>query len=194
MADSQDEKLVELLKQNFEDQIVLIEQLYDFLTFTVKKDRIIEIIRFLYDHPDTKFQFLTTLAGIHYPATHPTPDNIGQTQSTQGQIVVKEELTHTPSGKIAVMYQLHNMYTNQRVRLKVYLPEENPVVPTLTTIFAGANWMERETYDFYGVIFEGHPDLRRILNVEEMIIFPMRKEYPLEDQTREDKSDKMFGR
>ena len=54
--------------------------------------------------------------------------------------------------------------------------------------------MERETYDFYGVNFKGHPDLRRILNVDEMIIFPMRKEYPLEDQTREDKNDSMFGR
>ncbi|MNC98188.1 NADH-quinone oxidoreductase subunit 5 [compost metagenome] len=54
--------------------------------------------------------------------------------------------------------------------------------------------MERETFDFFGVVFEGHPDLRRILNVDEMIIFPMRKEYPLEDQTREDKKDEMFGR
>jgi NADH-quinone oxidoreductase subunit C len=61
-------------------------------------------------------------------------------------------------------------------------------------VFAAANWLERETYDFYGVIFEGHPNLKRILNVDEMIIFPMRKEYPLEDQTREDKNDSMFGR
>ncbi len=73
---------------------------------------------------------------------------------------------------------------NERIRLKIYLPAENPVVPTFTAVFAAANWMERETYDFFGVIFDGHPNLRRILNVDEMIIFPMRKEYPLEDQTR----------
>jgi NADH-quinone oxidoreductase subunit C len=54
--------------------------------------------------------------------------------------------------------------------------------------------MERETYDFYGVTFTGHPNLKRILNVDDMIIFPLRKEYPLEDQTREDKKDMMFGR
>jgi NADH-quinone oxidoreductase subunit C len=162
MADSQEE-LVDLIKEKFEGEVVLVEQLYDFLTITLKKDRIIEIIQFLYE---TKFQFLTTLAATHYPDTN----------------------------QISVMYQLHDLYSNQRVRLKIYLPAENPVVPTLTNIFAAANWMERETYDFYGVIFEGHPNLKRILNVEDMIIFPLRKEYPLEDQTREDKSDEMFGR
>jgi NADH-quinone oxidoreductase subunit C len=89
---------------------------------------------------------------------------------------------------------LHNLYNNQRIRLKIFLPQEKPVTETLTQVFPSANWMERETFDFFGVVFEGHPDLRRILNVDEMIIFPMRKEYPLEDQTREDKQDEMFGR
>jgi NADH-quinone oxidoreductase subunit C len=92
------------------------------------------------------------------------------------------------------VYQLHNLVTNNRLRLKAYLPVENPVISTITTVYAGANWMERETYDFYGVNFMGHPQLKRILNVEDMIIFPLRKEYPLEDQTREDKNDTMFGR
>jgi len=81
-----------------------------------------------------------------------------------------------------------------RLRLKIYLPVASPTVSTLTPVFAAANWMERETYDFYGVVFEGHPNLKRILNVDEMIIFPMRKEYPLEDQVRQDKNDSMFGR
>ena len=112
------------------------------------------------------FRSLTTLCGIHYP----------------------------DSNQIAVMYQLHNMVTNVRVRLKIFLPDDNPVAPTLTGVFPAANWMERETYDFFGVIFEGHPNLKRILNVEEMIMFPMRKEFPLEDQVREDKNDTMFGR
>lgn len=188
MADSQEEKLVNIIKEKFDGEIVLVEQLYDFLTITLKKDRIIEIIRFLYDHPETKFQFLTTLAATHYPEVY-------KERTISGQASTKDvETAPGPSGHIAVMYQLHNMYTNERVRLKIYVPTENPVVPTLTNVFAAANWMERETYDFYGVIFEGHPNLKRILNVEDMIIFPLRKEYPLEDQTREDKSDRMFGR
>ena len=92
------------------------------------------------------------------------------------------------------MYQLHSLVNNWRIRLKIYLPEENPETPTLTTVFSAANWMERETYDFFGVNFVGHPNLKRILNVDEMDYFPMRKEFPMEESTRIDKDDEMFGR
>ncbi|MCI0750201.1 MAG: NADH-quinone oxidoreductase subunit C [Flammeovirgaceae bacterium] len=160
------DKIISVLKEEYEEQVLSIEFPYNFLTINLKSERIVEIIQHLYNHPETKLQYLTTLCGIHYP----------------------------DQKQIALMYQLHNMSTNLRVRLKIFLPEEKPVVKTLTSVFDGANWMERETFDFYGVMFEGHPDLRRILNVEDMIIFPLRKEYPLEDQTREDKDNKMFGR
>jgi NADH-quinone oxidoreductase subunit C len=160
------ERIIAALNTQFPNEIVHAEQVDDFFTVTVKSDKINEIIRLLYHHKDTQFQFLTTLCGIHYPDTD----------------------------QIAVMYQLHNLVANSRMRIKTYLPVQNPVIKTITDVFAGANWMERETYDFYGVVFEGHPNLKRILNVEDMIIFPLRKEYPLEDQTREDKKDSMFGR
>jgi len=166
MEGSAQEKTIGILKEKYEDQILHVDTPYDFLTVSLKAEKIIEIIQHLYHHPEGKFQYLTTLCGIHYPDQQ----------------------------QIAVMYQVHSLTTNNRVRLKVFLPEANPVVPTLTTVFSAANWLERETYDFFGVIFTGHPDLRRILNVDDMIIFPMRKEYPLEDQTREDKNDSMFGR
>jgi NADH-quinone oxidoreductase subunit C len=166
MEGTDQERIISALKEKFEGEILQVEMLYDFLTVTLKKDQIISIIRHLYDHPDTQFQYLTTLCGIHYPDLN----------------------------QIAVMYQLHNLRKNYRIRLKIYLPVENPVTPTLTTVFPAANWLERETFDFFGVVFEGHPNLKRILNVEDMIIFPLRKEYPLEDQTREDKNDTMFGR
>jgi NADH-quinone oxidoreductase subunit C len=67
-------------------------------------------------------------------------------------------------------------------------------VPTCTPLFATANWMEREAFDFYGFKFTGHPDLRRILNMDEMNYHPLRKEYALEDAGRDDKEDKYFGR
>jgi len=160
------EKTITALKDSYENEVLAIESPYDFLTISLKPEKIVEIIQFLYDHPDTEFQFLTTLCGIHYP----------------------------DKNTIAVMYQLHNLQNNMRIRLKIFLPESNPVTPTITHIFAGANWMEREGYDFFGIVFEGHPNLKRILNVEDMIMFPLRKEFPLEDQVREDKSDNMFGR
>jgi len=160
------DKTLSILKEKFEDQIVAIETPYQFLTVTVLSENITQIIRYLYDHPEAKFQYLTTLFAVHYP----------------------------DQKQLAVVYQLHNMVTNEHIRLKIYLPEEKPVVKTLTYVFSAADWMERETFDFYGVVFEGHPNLKRILNVEEMTIFPLRKEYPLEDQTREDKNDNMFGR
>jgi NADH-quinone oxidoreductase subunit C len=166
MESSKAEKTISLLKQEFESEVLLIEEPYQFLTITLRPEKIIEIIRFLYNHPEAQFQFLTTLCGIHYP----------------------------DQNQIAVMYQLHNLKTNQQIRLKIYLSADKPETPTLTGLFATANWMERETYDFFGVIFTGHPNMKRILNVEDMIFFPLRKEFPLEDQTREDKNDALFGR
>lgn len=166
MDSTAQERITGIVREKFESEILSVENPYNFLTLNLKGEKIIEIIRYLYNHPELRFQYLTTLCGIHYP----------------------------DQKQIAVMYQLHSLTTNWRVRLKIFLPEENPVTPTLTTLFSAANWLERETYDFFGVNFTGHPDLRRILNVEDMIIFPMRKEYPLEDQTREDKKDFMFGR
>jgi NADH-quinone oxidoreductase subunit C len=71
---------------------------------------------------------------------------------------------------------------------------ENPQIDSIESVFGAANWQERETFDFYGIEFLGHPNLKRILNVDEMDYFPMRKEYPLEDQTRTDKDDTYFGR
>jgi len=160
------EKIIATLKEKYEDEILHIDTPYNFLTITLKKEKIAEVIRYLYDHPELKFQYLTSLGGIHFPEQN----------------------------QIAVMYQLHNLMQNHRIRLKIYLPADNAVTQTITPIFAAANWLERETYDFFGVNFLGHPNLKRILNVDDMIIFPMRKEYPLEDQTREDKNDSMFGR
>jgi NADH-quinone oxidoreductase subunit C len=166
MDSTTQEKIVSFIKEKFEAEVLSVETPYDFLTINLKKENIIDIIRYLYDHKEAQFQYLTTLFAVHYPDVN----------------------------QIAVVYQLHSLVNNWRIRLKIYLPSDNAVTPTLTPVFSAANWMERETYDFFGVKFTGHPDLRRILNVEDMIIFPLRKEYPLEDQTREDKKDYMFGR
>ena len=91
------------------------------------------------------------------------------------------------------MYHLHNWYENKRIRIKTFL-NATPEIKTISNIFSSSNWMERETYDFYGINFVGHPQLKRILNMDEMISFPMRKEFPMEDSGRTDKDDRFFGR
>ena len=156
------------LIEKFGDDVTNFTEPYGMLTFEVPKDSNLKMLQFLYDDPELKFQFLTDLQAVHYP------DNTGK--------------------ELAVVYHLHNLKDNVRIRFKIYTPVENPDVYTATQLYACANWMERETYDFFGVNFVGHPDLKRILNVEEMDYFPMRKEYPLEEQTRVDKDDEMFGR
>ncbi|WP_018629775.1 NADH-quinone oxidoreductase subunit C [Niabella aurantiaca] len=162
------EQIKEKLVEKFGDQVIGFEEQYGMLSFQSAKELNLKVLNFLVEEATLQFRFLTDLCGVHYP------DNKGQ--------------------EIAVVYHLHNMRENVRIRYKVFTDSAQPDVYTATGLFAGANWMERETYDFYGVNFVGHPNLKRILNVEEMDYFPMRKEYPLEDQSRIDKDDEMFGR
>ncbi|MDF2438863.1 MAG: NADH-quinone oxidoreductase subunit [Bacteroidota bacterium] len=156
------------LKSKFGDAIVSAEQHYDFPVYVIRRDAIYDVLKFLKEDEELAFGFLTTMCGLHYP------DNKGQ--------------------ELGVMYQLHNLPKNLRIRLKTFFPVSDPTLPTITTLYPTANWMERQEYDFFGIIFKGHPNLKRILNMDEMTYHPMRKEYPLEDGTREDKDDKMFGR
>jgi len=156
------------LTEKFGDQVSNFEEPYGTLTFESPKEFNLKVLQFLYDDADLGFQFLTDLTAVHYP------DLTGK--------------------ELAVVYHLHNLVANVRIRYKVFTAIEEPDVYTATRLFEAANWMERETYDFFGVNFVGHPNLKRVLNVDEMDYFPMRKEFPLEDQTRIDKDDEMFGR
>jgi len=136
------------------------------LCISVLKENIYDVLLYLRDHPDLQYNFLTTLCGMHYPETN----------------------------QLGVIYHLHSFVNNHRIRIKTVTDLNQPTISSITKLWPAANWMERETYDFYGVIFEGHPNLKRILNMDEMTDFPLRKDFPLEDQTREDKDDSMFGR
>ncbi len=162
------ESLLATLRHHFgEATFTDVEEPQGLLTVTIERGRLLEVMRFLKEGGPS-FTFLTTMCGIHYP-------------------------NHL-NRELGMIYHLHNLPKNIRVRIKTFFPILDPVVPTLTTLWGAANWMEREAYDFYGIVFTGHPNLIRILNVEDMTYFPMRKEYPLEDQTREDKTDSFFGR
>ncbi len=165
----QNARLLARLHQLFgADAFSDVEEPYGLLTATTTRERIHGIIAGLQQDKEIGLHFLTTMCGINYP--------------------------ENPNKELGIIYHLHSLTQNIRLRLKIFFPVADPIVPTLTDIYLTANWMERETYDFFGVIFTGHPNLIRILNVEDMDYHPMRREYPLEDGTREDKTDLFFGR
>ena len=156
------------LTEKFGEELTNWQTPFGMLTFTAPKDLNLKILQFLFDDAELRFQFLTDLQAVHYP-------------EKKGE-------------ELAVVYHLHNLVDNIRIRLKVFTNIITPEVYSATSLYMSANFMERETYDFFGVKFIGHPNLIRILNVDEMDYFPMRKEFPLEDQIRIDKDDEMFGR
>ena len=154
----------ESILQNFPNVTHVLDNYRDHNYFIDKVD-IHGVVEFL---KNEGFIYLTDLTGSHYP----------DKENTEFQVV----------------YHIHNLVQNVRFRLKVDLSQNDTHIPTVTDLFAGANWMERETFDFFGIIFDGHPNLTRILNVEDMDYHPMKKEYALEDETRTDKDDTFFGR
>jgi len=161
-----DQLVVRKIAEHFKDATIQQERLVDMLCITVSKEIIPDLLLFLRNEKELQYNFLTTLCGMHYPE--------------------KERL--------GVVYHLHSFMYNHRIRIKTETDVIRPVIASVTSLWPAANWMERETFDFFGIEFEGHPNLKRILNMDEMTDFPMRKEFPLEDQTRGDKDDSMFGR
>ena len=157
------------IKEKFGDNVSNFRMEQDILTFDALPASVWEVISFMKNDETLRFNFMTDLCGVHYP------DN-------------------NEDAQFAVVYLLHNWIDNVRVRVKTFLHGKEPEVNTMVEIFAAANWMERETYDFYGINFIGHPNLKRILNDEGMVSFPMRKDHPLEDAGRTDKDDRFFGR
>ncbi|MEJ7693155.1 NADH-quinone oxidoreductase subunit C [Daejeonella sp.] len=166
MGKISNQQVIQSLTSRFGNRITVPTEPFGLLTFGTSAENIFEVLSFLKDG-ELKFNYLTDITGIHFPEL---------------------ELS------IGVIYHVHSLTNNIRVRVKVFIDGNDPKIPTATTLWEGANWMERETYDFFGINFVGHPNLVRILNVDEMTVFPMRREYPLEDPNRVDKKDYFFGR
>jgi len=168
MAGITNEFLLERLQQQFGEKIKGVEETFGMLSLVVDAGSILDMLTWLNKDNLLKFKFLTDICGSHYP-------------DLKGE-------------ELCVIYHVQSMENNVRLRLKAFLPVTHPEIPSVTSLYSSANWMERETYDFYGIIFTGHPNLKRILNVDEMDYFPLRKEFPLEDAARTDKEDQYFGR
>jgi len=122
------------------------------ITLQVRSEDILPLCRVLHDEPALAFDFLVDLCGV-------------------------DNLPGEP--RFEVVYHLRSMKTKDQIRLKVSLPGSSPRISSVLSVWKGADWMEREAFDMFGIIFEGHPDLRRILLPPEWEGFPLRKDYPL---------------
>jgi NADH-quinone oxidoreductase subunit C len=146
------EVVLESLKARFAGDILESNEFREELTVVVPKERIVEVCAFLKEDSRLGFDLLADLCGIDM---------------------------YTPTRRFGVIYNLYSLSNHHRVRVKVFTEEDDPKVPTLTGIFGTANWHERETYDMFGIVFEGHPDLRRVYMPDEFEHFPLRKDFPL---------------
>ncbi len=147
---------VTALREAFPDAVQDVVEFRGETTVYVEPTKLAEVALFLRDADGLRYNLLVNLTGIDY-------------------------LPETP--RFAVAYHLYSMLYNRTLRLKVRLPEDNPTVPTVTTVWPTANWLEREAYDMLGIVFEGHPDPRRILMPPEWEGHPLRKDYPLGYET-----------
>ncbi|MBD1427366.1 NADH-quinone oxidoreductase subunit C [Sphingobacterium arenae] len=159
--------VINRLQEQFAEQVRVVSDPHGLLTVATEATTILDLLAFVKEDEQLRFNYLTDITAVHYP---------------------------NDERDFCVVYHVHNLLHNVRLRIKVFINGPVPTIPSATTLWNGANWMERETFDFFGVVFEGHPDLRRILNMDELEVFPMRKEYPLEDPNRVDKKDFYFGR
>lgn len=159
--------VLQLISDEFGDGIIRAYEPDGILTIEIKKDIVLSLLTFIKNH-EIKIDFLTDVCGIHYP--------------------------NNKGSELGVIYHLHSFINNFRIRIKAFFSIENPEIDSVTSIYSAANWQERETFDFYGIVFKGHPNLTRILNMDDMDYHPLLKQYTLEDTTRTDKNDAMFGR
>lgn len=153
------ESLCQNLQNVFADRIASIRTAGGEVTIEVAAEHYIEIARILRDHPDLRFEQLVDLTGVDY--------------SAWGDGAWK-------GPRFAAVCHLLSVSRNWRLRLRVFAPDDNfPVLPSLVQLWNSANWYEREAFDLYGILFEGHPDLRRILTDYGFIGHPFRKDFPV---------------
>ena len=153
------EKLVERLQSRFGETLASCVDALDEVTIEVPRDQIIEVCTALRDEPGLHFEQLIDLCGVDY--------------STYGDEEWQGE-------RFAVVYHLLSVKNNLRVRVRAFVEDEDPRIASVVDIWNCANWYEREAFDMYGILFEGHPDLRRLLTDYGFIGHPFRKDFPLE--------------
>jgi len=148
------EKIAEHIRTAFPDEVIESVGFRGQVSVMVKKNRIKEMLLFLRDEPELSFDYLADLCGV---------DNLGRRET-----------------RFQVVYQLYSIKFGHRIRIKADVPIDDCIIDSVTEVWKGANWHERECFDMFGIVFKGHPDMRRILLPEDWEGHPLRKDYPAE--------------
>ncbi len=142
-----------LIRTKFANTIEEIIEAVGEITVVARREGLVELMTWLRDEPGLRFNYLSDIGGV--------------------------DLGEFASPRFAVAYQLYSLDHNHRLRVKVFLEEDDARLPTMWNVWKAANWLEREIYDMFGVTFEGHPDLRRILMPADYEGHPLRKDFPI---------------
>ena len=174
------------IEERFGEQLRRIPSTCGELTYEVDKDGLHEVATALRNEGDFGFEMLMDVCGIDYlnygsdEWTTNEATGKGFSRGVEREPVILDEADSFDERRFAVVYHLLSLQHNLRLRLRVYTGTSNPpVVQSVVDIWNGANWFEREVFDLYGILFEGHPDLRRILTDYGFIGHPFRKDFPL---------------
>lgn len=177
------QQLADKLQERFGHQLAQIDANKDCVTIEVKADHLLEVCHALRDEDPFKFDQLIDVCGIDYLdygvtewRTHDTTTS-GFSRGVEPDH--KDHYLQWHKSRFGSVYHLLSVALNQRLRIHVYLDSEQPKVPTVTGVWASANWFEREAFDLFGIVYEGHPDLRRILTDYGFVGHPFRKDFPL---------------
>ena len=146
-------EIAEKIKQEFPDQVIEVVEFRDQVSVIIKRDRNFQVCKYLHDDALMSFDHLKDLCGVDY--------------------LNKKEV------RFEVVYNLYSTRHHHMIRLRAEVPENDPTIQSVTSIWAGANCHEREGYDMFGIQFNGHPDMKRILLPEDWEGYPLRKDYPL---------------
>ncbi len=175
------EKLQQVVTQIFAEMVISSKLFADELTIEIAKENLLAVAKTLRDHDEFQFQQLIDCCGVDY-LTYGQDEWTTNHATSSGFERGREEKSSTTQWqkpRFAVVYHLLSIKLNQRIRVKVFVEEEDMILPSVVGIWSGVNWFEREAFDLFGLLFEGHPDLRRILTDYGFIGHPFRKDFPM---------------
>jgi len=175
------EKIEEKLRTAFGDAIISVTEFNGQISAYVKRDKIVDVCKF--SKEELEFSYLSDLCGADM-LNFSKEGILLEENASARKAYLTIDREHLPNPvpseeRFMVVYQLTSLKNKERLMLKVKIDGDNPVCPSITSVFPAANWYEREAFDMFGINFHGHPDMRRMYMPEEYEYYPLRKDFPL---------------